>query len=153
VEANDHNHLMKLPEFYQGMTVKEDVIIYNGVKYLTLKAECHDEFDFVIYDMGVVNPKIISVIKNKCEAAVLCATGESYEIDNYEKVISLFYEDTINTLFSFVPEPIKVKLEKKYGKVYFSSYTPDFFDGETNETIWKNILSSFIKTNSIEEAM
>ncbi|HAW58534.1 MAG TPA: hypothetical protein DCX03_05910, partial [Bacteroidales bacterium] len=55
VEANEHDHLSKLPEFYQGMIMKEDVILYNSVKYLSLHSECHDEFDFIIYDMGVID--------------------------------------------------------------------------------------------------
>jgi len=71
VEANEHDHLSKLPAFYQGMTVKEDVILYNRVKYLSLHSECHDEFDFIIYDMGVIENRIISAIRKNCDAAII----------------------------------------------------------------------------------
>lgn len=60
VEANDHNHLMELPKTYPQMVVKEDVVIYNGVKYLTLNSESEDEFDFILLFMTWVSfsPKL-----------------------------------------------------------------------------------------------
>src|SRR5665647_1777721 len=65
VEANDHGHLMQLPATYNRMTVKEDSLTYNGVKYLTLNAECHDDFDFIVYDMGVVAVSYLTLPTNR----------------------------------------------------------------------------------------
>lgn len=149
VEANDHGHLMQLPKMYERMTVNTDSLTYYGVKYLTLNVECHDDFDFIVYDMGVVDKKIINAIRTKCELAVLCATAKPYEIETYERTIQLFESDTINTVFSFVPEPAKVKLQNKYDQVYFSKYAPDLFDGETNQTIWESLLIPYVTRNLI----
>jgi len=149
VEANDYGHLMQLPTMYERMTINEDSLTYNDVKYLTLNAECHDDFDFIVYDMGVVDTKIINAIRTKCELAVLCATAKPYEIEAYERTIQLFDSDTINTILSFVPEPAKVKLQSKYGQVYFSKYAPDLFDGETNQTIWESLLEAYIIKNTM----
>ncbi len=145
VEANEHDHLSKLLEFYQEMTTKEDIILYNGVKYLSLHSECHDEFDFIIYDMGVVNNRIIDVIRKNCDAAILCATGKPYEINDMENIDNLIDEKLIGKVFSFAAESDKRKIEKQYGSVSFSNYTPDYFDGDINEKIWEDVITRFIK--------
>jgi hypothetical protein len=147
IEANSHGHLMQLPDAYDYMTIVENSIICNGVKYLTLNAECHDEFDFIIYDMGVIEAKIINAIKNKCEIAILCVTAKPYEIKDYERVVSLFEIGSINTIFSFVNESEKMKIQNKYGSVYFSQYSPDLFDGNSNQMTWESILENYIIKN------
>jgi hypothetical protein len=150
VEANEHDHLSKLPVFYQGMTVKEDVILYNGVKYLSLHSECHDEFDFIIYDMGVIDNRIISAIKKNCDAAILCATGKPYEVNDIEKHKSLLDKTLVNTVFSFVAEPDQHKYLKLYKDIYFSNYTPNYFDGEVNEVIWTTVIKPFVKKSEVK---
>ena len=144
VEANEHDHLSKLPAFYQGMTSKDDVILYNGVKYLLLHSECHDEFDFIIYDMGVINSKIIAAIRNNCDAAVLCATGKPYEMNDIEKYKDLLDSKSLNITFSLVAEPDQHKFLKLHKDIYFSNYTPNCFDGAVNEELWQQILEPFI---------
>ena len=150
VEANEHDHLSKLPAFYQGMTSKDDVILYNGLKYLSLHSECHDEFDFIIYDMGVINSKIIGAIRNNCDAAVLCATGKPYEVRDIEKHKSLLDKTSINTVFSFVAESDQHKYLKLYKDIHFSSYTPNYFDGEVNKVIWSSVIKPFIKKSEVK---
>lgn len=145
VEANENNHLRKLPEFYPGMTIKEDVILYNGVKYLSLHSECHDEFDFIIYDMGVVSNKIIGAIRNNCDAAVICLTGKPYETNDLENLEKLLDEKHISKIGSLVAESDKRKIEKQVGNVQFSNYTPDYFDGDVNESIWNAVIEPFIR--------
>jgi hypothetical protein len=150
VEANEHDHLSKLPAFYQGMTSKDDVILYNGVKYLSLHSECHDEFDFIIYDMGVINSKIIGAIRNNCDAAVLCATGKPYEMNDLEKHKNLLDTTSLNILFSFVAESDHHKYLKLHKGIHFSKYTPNYFDGEVNEIIWSSVIKSFIKNSEVK---
>ena len=144
VEANEHDHLSKLPAFYQGMTVKEDVILYNGVKYLSLHSECHDEFDFIIYDMGVIENRIISAITKNCDAAIICATGKPYEVNDIEKHKSLLDKTSFNTVFSFVAESDQHKYLKLHKDIHFSNYTPNYFDGDINESIWAAVIKPFI---------
>jgi hypothetical protein len=150
VEANEHDHLSKLPAFYQGMTSKDDIILYNGVKYLSLHSECHDEFDFIIYDMGVINSKIIGAIRNNCDAAVLCATGKPYEMNELEKHKNLLDTTSLNILFSFVAESDRHKYLKLHKGISFSKYTPNYFDGEVNEIIWSSVIKSFINNSEVK---
>lgn len=143
VEANEHNHLGKLPAFYKGMTSKDDVILYNGVKYLSLHSECHDEFDFIIYDMGVINSKIIGAIRNNCDAAVLCATGKPYEMNDIEKYKNLLESTLLNTIFSFVAESDQHKYLKLQKDIHFANYTPNYFDGDVNKEFWEQIIEPY----------
>jgi hypothetical protein len=145
VEANEHDHLSKLPAFYQGMTSKDGVILYNGVKYLSLHSECHDEFDFIIYDMGVINSKIVGAIRNNCDAAVLCTTGKPYEVNDMVNIQNLIGEKLIVKVLSFVPESDKRKIQMQCGDVFFSNYTPDYFDGDANEEVWGDVITRFTK--------
>ena len=126
------------------MTSKDDVILYNGVKYLSLHSECHDYFDFIIYDMGVINSKIIGAIRNNCDAAVLCATDKPYEMNDIEKNKELLDTTLLNTIFSFVAELDQHKYLKLHKDIYFSNYTPNCFDGDVNEELWQQILEPFI---------
>jgi hypothetical protein len=151
VEANDHDHLSKLPAFYQGMTVKEDVILHNGVKYLSLHSECHDEFDFIIYDMGVVNNKIIGVIRNNCDTAILCLTGKPYETGDIERHKNLLDNTSVNTIFSFVAESDQHKYLHFYKDIHFSNYTPNYIDGDANESIWLSVIKPFIKNLEVKD--
>ncbi|MCF8019076.1 MAG: hypothetical protein K9L62_06655 [Vallitaleaceae bacterium] len=150
VEANEHDHLSKLPAFYQGMTAIEDVILYNGVKYLSLHSECLDEFAFIIYDMGVIDNRIISAIRKNCDAAILCATGKPYEISDIEKHKSLLDTTIINTVFSFVAESDQHKFLKLHKDIHFSNYTPNYFDGDINEVIWTTVIKPFIKKSEVK---
>lgn len=144
VEANNHNHIEKLPCSYAGMVVKEDSIIYNGVKYLSLNASNDEEYDFVIYDMGVIERKTINAINNKCDLAILCATAKPYEIETYNKAIDLLDNDRVNTIFSFVQDNEKAKLKEQYRNVFFAEYSPDLFDRDANKNIFSKILENYI---------
>ncbi len=150
VEANEHNHLSTLPAFYEGMTAKEDTILYNGVKYLTLHSECHDEFDFIIYDMGVIDNRIISAARNNCDAVIVCATGKPYELSDIAEYRELLDSIPISTVFSFVSETDQHKHLKRDANIHFSNYTPNYFDIEINEPIWSTVIKPFIKNQEVK---
>lgn len=145
VEANERNHLSKLAGNYQGMTEKEGIIFYHGVKYLNLYSECHDEFDFIIYDMGVVSNKVIQAIRKSCDAAIICATGKPYEVYDTQVFESLLDEKLIFKVFSLVAEFDKGRIKKQDHNVNFSNYTPNYFDSEVNVELWEEVLKSFVK--------
>jgi hypothetical protein len=149
VEANTNNHIKKLPSVYTGMIVKEGCITYNGVKYLSLNAQSNDEYHFIIYDMGVLEPKNINAIKNNCDVVILCATAKPYEIDAYDKATELLNDANSYTIFSFVQDAAKAKIQNEYKKVFFSEYSPDLFDSEKNRDIWERILNEYMTKNTL----
>lgn len=145
VEANESKHLSKVAEYNQGMTEKDGIWTYNGVKYLNLHSECHDEFDFIIYDMGVVNSKIIGAIRKSCDTAIICATGKPYEANESQSTGNLLDEKPIYKVLSLVADFDKGIIKKRDQNIYFSNYTPDYFDPEVNVELWNEVLKPFVK--------
>lgn len=147
VEANASNHLKSLSDYYPHMIKQDDVVINNGICFLELNAFSEEEYDFILFDMGVTDTKVIGAIKNKCELGIVCATGKPYEISAYEKAMVMCNGVDVKSIFSFVPDNEQVKIEDAYGTVSFSEYTPSLFDGEKNEPIWQQVLSKYMIKN------
>ncbi|MBN4050992.1 MAG: hypothetical protein COA82_13515 [Alkaliphilus sp.] len=94
--------------------------------------------------MGLIDPKNINAIKNKCDISILCATAKPYEIAYYDKANALLDYDNAHTVFSFMQRNEKRRLISKYKNVYFSNFSPDLFDGKKNKGIWEHILDEHI---------
>jgi len=150
VEANASNHLKSLSDYYPHMVKQDDVMISNGVCFLELNAFSEEEYDFILFDMGVTDSKVIGAIKNKCDLGIVCATGKSYELKAYENAMVLCRDVDVKSVFSFVPDNEQMKIEEAYGNVFFSDYSPSLFDGEKNVPIWQQMLSKYmIKNNNM----
>lgn len=149
VEANQSAHLRNMVEYYPQMIEQDHSATCNGICFLELNTLSEEEYDFVIYDMGVVDNKIIGAIKNKIDVGILCATGKPYEFKDYEKISQLFEGIKITRIFSFVPLNEQLWLTEKYGDVFYSEYTPCLFDSEKNSRIWQWVLSNYILKKAI----
>ncbi len=131
VEANNHNHLQAITK--------------EGVHFMDLYEEADEDFDAIVYDMGVVETKVVHAIKSKCDIGILCATGKSYEIQAYESCNPLFEEIDIHRIFSFVDASAQGKLMQEYGWLYFSEYMPDPYQASINRDLWLDIMKPWIK--------
>ncbi len=147
VEANSSGHLAKILKANSIRNTVGDTKIFNGICFMGLNGNSEEEFDFVIYDMGVVEFKVVTAIKNKCDVGILCATGKPYEMEEYEKINQLFEGISISKIFSFVHELEQRQIAEQYGEGYFSEYTPSLFDSEKNSDMWMQILNRFVVRN------
>lgn len=148
VEANTNGHLNQIVESNAGMTSDHGMAIYNGICFMDLYSESKEVFDFIVYDMGVVEAKVVSAIKNKCDVGIVCATGKPYEFDAYESKLQLFEGIEISKVFSFVHEMEQKKIKDQFGEVNFSEYTPSLFDSEKNHDMWTHMLNKFVVRNT-----
>lgn len=153
IEANHSGHLAMLPQRYQQMTVSNNTIIYQGVKHIQLNSDLEEEFDFIIYDMGVLDMKIVHAMTNKCDVRILCATTQPYEIEAYDESILAFEPNRICTIFSFVAEKFRREVQAKAETAYFSDYTPDFFESGNNAGMWEAIMNQYINKTKQEESI
>lgn len=151
IEANRNNHIKDLPGYYNGIEENENSIIFNGVRYFSLQSRNGDDYNFIIYDMGIVNSKMINTLKNKCNIIILCATAKPYEIVAYDEAINLLGNINIHSIFSFVQDESKLRIVNKYKKVLFSEYTPNFFESEKNKDIWEQIFGKYIIKKTIKK--
>jgi hypothetical protein len=148
VEANGSGHLAKIIDGTANMMTKGSTAIHNGICFMDLYGESDEVFDFIIYDMGIVESKVVGAIKNKCDLGVLCATAKPYEQDEYIKVNQLFDGIEVNRIFTFVHEMEQRKVIEDYGEGHFSEYTSSLFDSEMNSDMWMQILNKFIVRNT-----
>ena len=148
VEANASDHLAEIINGTVNMVTKGSIAIHNGICFMDLYGESDEAFDFIIYDMGIVESKVVGAIKNKCDLGVLCATTKPYEQDEYIKVNQLFDGIEVSRVFSFVHEMEQRKVIEDYGEGHFSEYTPILFDSEKNNDMWMQILNKFIVRNT-----
>lgn len=144
IEANGNGHLAKIIEGTQNMITKGDTAIHNGICFMDLYGESEEEFDFIIYDMGVVESKVVGAIKNKCDVGVLCATAKLYDQDIFIKENQLFDGTEVSRVFSFVHEAEQRKVIEDLGEGYFNEYTPSLFDSEKNSDMWMQILKNLL---------
>ena len=144
VEANSSGHIAKILAANSIKNTIGDTTIYNGICFMDLYGESDEEFDFIIYDMGVVESKIVGAIKNKCDVGIFCVTAKPYDQDDYIKVNQLFDGIQVSRIYSFVHDAEQRKVIEEYGEGYFSEYTPSLFDSEENSDMWMQILNRFI---------
>jgi len=78
VEANGSSHLSMIVDGTPTMVSKGSTTIHNGICFMDLYVESDETFDFIIYDIGVVESKVVGAIKNKCDAGLLCTTAKPY---------------------------------------------------------------------------
>lgn len=133
VEANSHNHLQAITK--------------EGVHFMDLYEEADEDFDVIVYDMGVVETKVVQAIKSKCDIGILCATGKAYEIQAYESCNPLFEGIDIHRIFSFVDASARGKLMQEYGSLYFSEYMPDPYQAPINRDLWLDIMKPWVKSS------
>ncbi len=144
VEANNHQDINVFAQDNRDMVIEEKVICYKGVKYLPLNSESDESFDFIIYDMGVLDMRIKYAMSNKCDKSILCTTGKPYEQDKLKKSMEILNRATYKIVMSLVSKSNQVKLKNQYENISFTEYTPNPFDSEANNNLWEEIMSEYI---------
>ena len=144
VEANTNGHLKHL---FEGMELKVDGFLVNGVRYLTLDSLNDESFDFIIYDMGVVDMRIRHAMINNCDEAFLCTTYKSYEWDQVKKAFMLLEDDEYKLFANFASESEYRELIGMKKKVYKFGRAPNQFDSDVNSELWLEVLNDYINCN------
>jgi len=143
VEANKNGHLKLM---FEGMELKADGFLVNGVRYLTLDSLNDESFDFIIYDMGVLDRRIRHAMTNNCDEAFLCTTYKSYEWDQVKKAFMLLEDDEYKLFTNFASESEQKELVGTNKKVYRLGYAPNQFDTEANIKLWLEVLNDYIES-------
>ncbi len=134
VEANKNGHMSQLV----------DGSFYKGVRYLSLSSESDEDFDFTIYDMGVLDMRIKHAMKSKCDEAVLCSTCKPYELKVLQKAVKFLGDDKYRIVMSLTEDKNISGLNDMEQKVFFSNYTPNPHNAGINEVMWERIIDKYI---------
>lgn len=144
-EANGNEHLKEIAAYYEFAKV-ENYYKYNGIEYYPNK-QFPDSYNFNIFDLGSLNSGNVSIF-NSCDIKVLCSRSKPYELIDLHKALTILNEGKFNILFSLTVETEKVKIRKRFESStyedHFQEYSPDLFDGKTNEKIYKEIVKEYI---------
>ena len=84
VEANDSEHLRLIAEHY-NMKKSGNGYCYKGIAFEELNSKNETVFDFIVYDLGILDNKIIIGITN-CDIRIVCAGNKPHEIFYLDKV-------------------------------------------------------------------
>jgi len=145
-EANYNNHLKDIADYYEFIKDDEKSYKYSGIEYYTDK-QFPNEYNFNVFDLGVLNTSTISIFKT-CEVRILCSTAKPYELAPLKEALNIKEGIHTCTLFSFVPEPSRIRLKKliesENNRVFFTGYSPSLFDGKVNKKIFREVLKDYI---------
>lgn len=106
-----------------------------------------ESFDFIIYDMGVLDRRIRHAMTNNCDEAFLCTTYKSYEWDQVKRAFMLLEDDEYKLFINFASESEQKELVGMNKKVYRLGYAPNQFGTETNSELWLEVLNNYIESN------
>ncbi|MDI9539847.1 MAG: hypothetical protein QM204_00005, partial [Bacillota bacterium] len=119
----------------------------KGVKYIDTSAVFNWDCNFIIFDLGEITKEKKRIIES-CKINVLCSTSKPYELSATKDSIEIYDNQSTHLIFSFTEEQVKSKLKREFKnnttKVYFSSYSPDLFNENANEKIFREILNDYI---------
>ncbi len=129
IEANDSGHMKLIAEYYK-MQKNGEGYVYNGIAFEGIESKNDTVFDFIVYDMGVLNDRTMKGIEN-CDIRIVCAGDKPHE----KKVICGMSE--YDTIFSCS------KGENVNG-IYYSEVVHTLLDVKTNYDIFKSIIKSSV---------
>lgn len=147
VEANMNEHLKWLPDYYKDMAVNETFIEHKSVKYY-FNGNFPVENNFIVIDFGTVAQCRIQALK-QCETIILCGTTKPHEIGFVKRALKELEGLPLYIILSHTPrsaqEHITEFLGYESGRICFSEYSPEFFDGKANEMIFRKIINDYIQ--------
>ena len=154
VEANKSGHMRQIAD-YHGFNVIENDRGYRhqGVTYLELDNPIEEVFDFVVYDIGLVNGSFMRALEHNFDVVILCSTYGPHELKRVDSCCKATRGTGVKLLFNMVNEVEHQKLMKQYESPYFYGYTQDRHDVEMNKEMWMNLLKEYIKSEDDKEEL
>ncbi|SKC73448.1 hypothetical protein [Maledivibacter halophilus] len=99
IEANESGHLQLIAEHYKMKKI-DDGYRYKGIAFEGINSSNNIVFDFIIYDLGVLDNRTMKGFLN-CNIRILCTGNKPHELPFYEKGLKLLGETEYNIIFNF----------------------------------------------------
>jgi hypothetical protein len=139
VEANNSGHLRLIAEHYKMKKINNGYR-YDDISYEGMYSTNQTLFDFIIYDLGVLDSKTIKGFIN-CKIRVLCAGGKPYELSFLQKSEELLKEIDYNVILS--GSEVNVGEAELYRSIPYNNSLED----TVNHKMFKSILDLVEKVN------
>lgn len=136
------NNLEIIKKYYE-IPELEGKTQWKGVHYYNKISELEGEYNFKIYDIGVITPSKIEIL-DEFKKTIICSQAKPYELLELSNAFQLLdkqpnIEYYINFASPVDKEKIKSLLNSN-NKISFSNYSPNLFNGELNKDLFFNIL-------------
>lgn len=143
------NKLQLIKEHYEIPEV-EGKTQWKGVDYYNQISAVSGNYNFKIYDIGVISQAKIDVL-DEFDKTIICSRAKPYELIELNKIYNIFEEKELNfeSYVNFASLVDREKITTLIPGVKFSNYSPDLFDGESNAELFFNILGKYIKEKII----
>lgn len=146
IEMHENPCLSSYAQVYSDAVLEKDSCIINGSRlYFSKKAlpTIQKEFDFLVLDYGAYQNCAVQELEDSDASIIVCGIKpwEAEEI-NYT-----FRENNekYHYLFSFVPqndqENVTAQMEEFSQRTFFAPYSPDMFQYNGNDELYKALLS------------
>ncbi|SKC77576.1 hypothetical protein [Maledivibacter halophilus] len=136
VEANESGHLQLIAEHYKMKKI-DDGYRYKGIAFEGINSSNDTAFDFIIYDLGVLDNRTMKGFLN-CNIRVLCAGNKPHETfylyEVKEKLVDIKYSTIINYLH---------ELNNEQCDYYYTKSTVDVINRLYNDEIYCSIMKEY----------
>lgn len=145
MEANDHNHLKPIIEAYRMK--KEEIEDgewhqTKGVDYFYRNGLVMKTYDYIIFDVGVLNEDVIEPF-SQGQIKILCGAGKCFERAALNQVLAHYQKDEleeINLLLNFIAPEEEATLKTFFPTAQFSQYAPNIMGWHANKELFRQLL-------------
>lgn len=133
-------HFRKVSRLFQEcgpMSRKRTSYIYNGIVFEGLNSENNTIFDFIVYDLGVLDDRRIKGVVNS-DIRIVCSGDKPQEILFLNNV----KEELKNTEFNIC---ILSSQSYRSGNSYYVQYVEDISSKSYDEKVFEEIITSYLK--------
>lgn len=145
MEANDHNHLKPIIEAYRMK--KEEIEDgewhqTKGVDYFYQDGLVMKTYDYIIFDVGVLNEDVIEPF-SQGHIKILCGAGKCFERAALNQALAHYQKDEleeINLLLNFIAPEEEATLKTFFPTAQFSQYAPNIMGWHANKELFRQLL-------------
>lgn len=142
IEANDSGHLKLIAEYYK-MQQNGDGYFYNGIAYESINSMNETVFDFMIYDLGVLNSKTVKGFIN-CDIKIVCGGKKPHELPNFEKGVMMLRGIEQNIV-------INGSNNCTEDNVYVAMPCDNILNEKPNQGIFRDIIENYLRGDAKDE--
>ncbi|MCL1935735.1 MAG: hypothetical protein FWF57_05105 [Defluviitaleaceae bacterium] len=106
-----------------------------------------ENYDFYIFDLGVLNEKILPSFLMR-DIKILVSGSKEWETPNLQNSLDMIGKNNINIFMNFNDGIDKISLEHRFltenRNIYFSEYTKSSFSDNVNVDVYKRIFKNYI---------
>lgn len=136
IEANNSGYLKLIADYYK-MKQNGDGYFYNGISYENINLINKTVFDFMIYDLGILDSRTVKGFIN-CNMRIVCGGKKPHELPYFEKglmmirgiehsiIINEFHHCTEDNVY--VAIPYDNMLNEKCNQEIFRDITENYFE-------------------------